>query len=507
MAERMDFEDIIGVIKGRALEMVDGLRRTVPGADRDMQKRLFAVAEEIEKSWKQGKPVQRRSQTVLAPLTWQAYTGIEPEKLDIGSATDLLDLMQPGYTPQWSQLVDISANALIGAITMSRGQQLSQVQYLASIQLPLTVLYIYMAARRFGAPSVFELRDTLAEKLLLTDADKIRPDDVQPPLPGFYIQMPPGAMEMWNNVTGWHKVSFVGVAEGLAKEEIRAGRILYSVFWGEPNENSTSPSDDNAQTSFVSLPDGYDGSVEEHEKTIRDVRQKGENRQPFVRWNGTEFSFEEGHKLLRKFVINFCLYLSSPNPDIEPTGSRQTWKDVIDKAEGARKTGPHARRQVTIGKNFSLWDVGRRVNRIQRTMTATDVLVRGHWTRQAHGPRWSLRKVIWIEPFVRLRTGGEVEGHEYAVKGVKKNTRGQDVAREVARRIQPIVGEALGSEVANNAASAFAMMEDELDAVPLVVCVRDVLMQRKRYPGIYKAEHLTDEMIDQALTAVEGMEV
>jgi hypothetical protein len=46
----------------------------------------------------------------------------------------------------------------------------------------------------------------------------------------------------------------------------------------------------------------------------------------------------------------------------------------------------------------------------------TDVVVRGHWRRQAHGPKFSLRKVIWIEPHVRLPTGVEPAGHDYQVK-------------------------------------------------------------------------------------------
>jgi len=110
--------------------------------------------------------IQRRAQTVLAPLIWQVQTGI-------------------------------AAISLLGSIQMHQGR-MSHAQFLASVQLPFTALFIYMAARRFGAPSVFELRDSLAEKLILTDADKIKPSDVQLPLPGFYIQMPPGEDTEWD---------------------------------------------------------------------------------------------------------------------------------------------------------------------------------------------------------------------------------------------------------------------------------------------------------------------
>jgi hypothetical protein len=136
--------------------------------------------------------------------------------------------------------------------------------------------------------------------------------------------------------------------------------------------------------------------------------------------------------------------------------------------------------------------------------------VRGHWRRQVHGPRWSLRQVIWIEPFVRRPTGADAEGHEYAVKDdhdLKKNARANDIAAEIARRLAPILGRPIASEVANN-----AYMFDDEEQVPVVVAVRDVLMQRKRHPSLLKrtdpdAGPLTDAMIDAALTAVEDMEV
>jgi hypothetical protein len=504
--ENDDFWTISDTIKQRAVELASSPGMALRHATPDMQKKLLATMDEVEKLWRQGKPVQRRSQTVLSPMLWHVQTGIAPEDLDMGTATDLIDLMRPGNTKQWKQLIDVAANALLGQLQMY-GHRMSGQQFFAAIQLPFTALFIYMSARRFGAPSVFELRDSLAEKLILTDADSVRPRDVRPPLPGFYIQMPPGALEMWNSVTGWHKVSLVGVAEGRANDGPREGRLLLSLFWGEPNEKSTSATDDNAQVNFVSLPEGFDGSIEEYEATIDDDGMDSRReRRPFVRWQGVEFAYEDGYKLLRKFVVNFCLYLSSPNPDIQPTGGRQTWPEVVEKAEHARRAGSGARRQVTIGKNFSLWDVGRQVTRIQRTLTKDDILVRGHFRQQAHGPGRALRKVIWIEPFVRRPTGGDVEGHDYAVKGVRENGRVHDIAREIARRISPFVGASLGSDVANNAATVYGGDDDDEEKVPVVVAVRDALMQRKRYPGVYKAEHLTDEMIDKALTAVEDME-
>jgi hypothetical protein len=505
MADRVNFGQISKVVKDRAAELARRGESAFENVPKEVKEKVLDAMDEVEKLWKAGKPVQRRAQTVLAPVMWQAQTGIAPEKLDLGTATDLEDLMQPGFTPQWSQFINIAAHSLLGSYQMYG--RITETAFMVAIQLPFTSLFIYMQARRFGTPSVFELRDSLAEKLVLTEADEISPRDVRPPLPGFYIQMPPGALELRNVHTGWHKVTFIGVASAFVHAGPRAGRTLMSLFWCEPNERSTSATDDNAQVSFISLPENYDGSIEQYETTIRTDTAEGVPERSFVRWQGKELPYEEGHKLLRKFVISFCLYLSSPNPDIQPTGGKQTWKDVVEKAEGAHAAGPHVRRQVTIGKNFSLWDVGRNVRRLQK-LTATDILVKGHWRRQAHGVARLLRRVIWIEPFVRRPTGGEVEGHEYDVRAdrdVKENPDDlQGLAQRIAERLKPVLGAALAAEVANGAAQAYAAEEGENESV--VVVVRDVLTQRKRHPTTYRAEHLTDEMIDEALTAVEDME-
>lgn len=517
MSDRLSYAELFKLVRDRAVVLSETIEsgEAYAHVPKDTRKRILDVMEEVDRIWKQGKPVQRRVQTVLGPLMWQAQTGIEPEKLDLGSATEIEHLMQPGWTQQWDNLVNIAAHAVLGSIQIH--QRFDEETFNASVQIPFVALFIYMSARRFGTPSVFELRDNLAEKLVLTDVDAIKPSDVQLPLPGFYIQMPPGALELWNDQTGWHQASFVGVAESLVEGGPRRGRTLDTLFWCEPNARSTSATDDNAQVSFISLPEDYEGSLEDYEASIKEtVLDRVRVKRPFVKWQGRELGFEDGFKLLRKFVVNFCLYLSSPNPDIQPTGGKQTWKEVVDKAEDARKHGPRARRQVTIGKNFSLWDVGRRTEKLQRMLTATDILVRGHWRPQAHGPRWSLRKIIWIEPFVRRPTGADAAGHEYRVEGespkrtsrprredppVEENPYTTKISAAVRERISPILGDKLGREVAASVGASYTMPLDERP----VDLLREALAHRMRHAHVYNAEHVTPEMFEQALAAVEDL--
>lgn len=507
MTTRLSFKQISALVLTRARKLAEDPSGLLSYLTKDSRKALLATMHEVETLWKQGKPVQRRAQTVLQPQMWHAHTGIEPEKLDIGSASDISDLMQPGFTPQWEQLINIAAASVLGSI-QTHGSGLGYEQFMASLQLPFSALYIYMCARRFGTPSVFELRDNLAEKLILTDTDQIRPDEVRLPLPGFYVQMPPSALELWNKQTGWHKVSFVGIAESVVQEGPRMGRGLTTLFWCEPSEKSTSATDDNAQVSFISLPEGYEGSIEKYETAIRDddaFSPSGLTRQAFCRWQGQDLSFTEGHRLLRRFAINFCLYLSSPNPDVQPTGGKQTWHEVIEKAEAAHGAGPHAKRQVTVGKNFSLWEVGRNVRRLQK-LTATDILVRGHWRSQAHGTGRLLRRRMWIEPFVRRATGEDVPGHEYAVHGerdIKANPDMRELAMRIAQRLRPAVGSDLAAEVANGVAQVY--VDDAADE-SISDVVRSVLEQRLRHRAAYRAEALTREEVEAAVSSVEDME-
>lgn len=467
---------------------------------KDLRRLITSTMEENERAWRQGRSIQRRQQTILNPLMWQAHTGIEPERLRLGDNMDPEAMFLEG--PNADRFIDLAAMAVVGSLLSGAAQ--GQNALYAAVQLPTIALFIYMAARRFGTPNVFDLRNNLAEKLLLTDVDQIRPADVQPPFPGFYVQMPPGALEMFNAQTGWHKTTFVGIAEAVfTNESGRRGRGLASIFWSEPNENSAAPEDDNAQVSFVSLPMDYDGTIEQYESTIEYDGTEG-TRQQFVKWQGRPLGFEEGHKLLRRFMVNFCLYLSSPNPDIQPTSGKQSWKDVSEQVGEAR--AQRSKRPVTVGKNFSMWDVGRNVHRLVR-LTATDILVRGHWRRQAHGAGRALRKVIWIEPFVRRPTeGAEATGHDYAVENERELKRNgadlRDLARRISERISPHLGRALGQEVANNAAGVFV---DPEMTDPVSTVVEQVLRQRMRHPVVYGAQHVDEDTFLAAIAAVEDL--
>lgn len=89
---------------------------------------------------------------------------------------------------------------------------------------------------------------------------------------------------------------------------------------------------------------------------------------------------------------------------------------------------------------------------------------------------------------------------------VRANGRAQDLADVTREILQPILGDKLAQDVANNSAMAFGD-DDEIyqTDIPFAEVVRTALMQRLKHPTIYRAEHLTQQMIDRAVWAVANM--
>lgn len=90
--------------------------------------------------------------------------------------------------------------------------------------------------------------------------------------------------------------------------------------------------------------------------------------------------------------------------------------------------------------------------------------------------------------------------------GMKKNSRVHDLAQEARKALEPILGEALAADVANNAAMAFAFDEDEIyePDMSFADAVRSTLVQRLRHPKTY--QRLTSEMLEEAVMAIKNMD-
>ncbi len=296
-------------------------------------------------------------------------------------------------------------------------------------------------------PSWFEIKDDLAHALLATKLRGVKAEDVKLPLPGFYIELPPGLMTLLNNLTGEHEVRAIAVSEGVTApdaineraltyfdfpENVAYGRRLLIMVYCEPNENSANPEDDNLL--YFSLPlHDENMTIEEmleHDRQVagpdwRDEKVGGT-------FAGVPRTNLEIRNVLRSFVVNFLLYISSPEADVEHKHAGRIRQ--LRKGKGRKST--RVRQAVARLRAEPFWVVGSRVvvdpsvresvrhaGTSRGTQKAVNVQVMGFWRKQWRGkktpdkPKGQEWYWKWIEPFVRNRVeGAPVLGHEYKVK-------------------------------------------------------------------------------------------
>jgi hypothetical protein len=380
-----------------------------------------AASREVAQLVAQGKPEQRRRQLVFFPAVFYRDTGREISSLRLGQARDWSELLDPAKCPDASVFVDFAAAYVRKTYekneAVASGREPVDWDDVAELCATTIVpIFLLMRANEFGSPNVFLLRDNIAERLLATDAPELTGNDVKPPFPGFYIQLPPGLMQVFfkgDEVP----LSFIGVAEVVKKGE----RLLLIEAWGEGRHYRSS------RVVHVLLPRESRPDVLAPPVIYEDETAGGS----FGR-KGAKLPGIEGLRLLEKLIVNFCLYLSSPNPDISDASGNRSWSDTITVLEAATRTSPELKRKpLPGGKNFAMWDAGRNTQRL--VVQKTDVVVRGYFKRQPHGPRSSLRRLIWVEPHIRNPTGIEAPGHDYDVAKNKRSSKRRSSKRSSKR--------------------------------------------------------------------------
>jgi len=402
----------------------------LPQLQREARRTLARMEQELTKDWKAGKPVQRRQNLAFLPLVWEQIYGLDLRQPTPSSPRGLVLPPVKGHETFARMVAEQVAMSMAGHPQAQQGAGYVSGQILMAVHTTLFPIWTYMKASKLGEPNVFAVRDSLVEKLLNTDIDNVRADEVRLPFPGLYVSFPFGdkLLLLRNQQTGFHEVSFVGIAEG----ELGGERSLFCTFWGEPQPGGRATSDDHVYSFSFDLPSGDDSSLSAllesaDERQRREMEEHGIPlmiKRDVARLYDESFDFYDAVGLLRRFVINFCLYLSSPHPDIEPTrGGQRHWETVAGarepkrtKVRVSRKTS--RRKGKVQAASYAVWDVGRNVEKLQRRSVATDILVRGHFRHQAHGVGRALRKIIWIEPHIRLPSegaAGEGPGHEYDV--------------------------------------------------------------------------------------------
>jgi len=124
------------------------------------------------------------------------------------------------------------------------------------------------------------------------------------------------------------------------------------------------------------------------------------------------------------FAINTLLYINSKEPN-ELKLERPKQANIENKKNKAKIRAAFRKTQIpyyTIGQNITIDHSYKSVIKMydrteagQRKLVGQWV-VRGHWRNQAHGKRFSERKVIWIQPYVKGDEFSEVIEKGYVVK-------------------------------------------------------------------------------------------
>ena len=375
-----DYRAALVEIERIAGEMcVERTRRTPTDAVKEL-KRLRA----------RGAPVCGHMRLVASPAEWEEGIGRPVTDLRPGAATSPRDLMLDSTTPDAGLFRRLAAHAL----SLNDRTSTTKEQSLFAVLSVLTEVFTYIRASLRGPPNSLRLDDGIVEQLIATDLDGISATDMRLPFEAIFIELKETPIKLADSAGNLYPMKFMSILETFDP----TGREWVTTGFGEPAPH---------------LGATHGGPVHIHRIELRDdvIKSPAQDHATLgaeilgVRLAGAEYI-----SAMRRLVANLMLYVSSPNPDIRlasGAGDRQAWLDALS----ATRTSPVVPRRK-YGR--TLWDVGATVKRLR--VAIMDVLVRGHWRRQAHGAGRQLRKLIWIQPHVRMPTGAPAPGHDYTVK-------------------------------------------------------------------------------------------
>lgn len=337
--------------------------------------------------------------------------GIDPLEIPVGEESDDSPWVQASYC---LAAVSVIRSDRTGKPLPSKDQMRELVTTESGV---IHATYANFNAWLCGS-QIFSITEALAEKLLLTDVGKVQAEDLHVPFPAFVIQLPPNFAQLNDPQTGKHDVDTIIIVEG--KEG--GMRRLEAFFMARENENSGAPGDDSTLFENIFLREGH---------TLEDiingmVQMESEYREADVSVLGK--SGKEAIRQLMRFACSIVLYISSHPEDRKKTINPEINKlhNKLRGVKGKKRKKLKARLNqllkepvpylvgtyVTISAELS--KVAKAIGRGDSTQPSVTSYVRGHHKMQPHGPKMSLRKMIWVEPY--WRGFGPVTQKTYTVK-------------------------------------------------------------------------------------------
>jgi hypothetical protein len=250
----------------------------------------------------------------------------------------------------------------------------------ADVEVPVQQAMIEWA--HYGR-RVYMLGRHTAELLARTDLPAMPIGELHFPFASFYIRVPHGMYSMHWDEKLWD-VDGVLVATNRTEDDSFPARELKLIVCPD-RVYSPGP--------FTPI-----GIATEHRSvTLTDVAGRLEG-QLHDRQLGL-FRVDDLNDPLPNLVIGFLLYLMSEHPQIEPVEA-PTLVRSSRTSRRPRADGKATRPRIGYVKIGVDWVGSSPQGEPVATLTKM-IWVRGHWRRQAHGPKHQLRRTIWIEPHVR----------------------------------------------------------------------------------------------------------
>lgn len=266
-----------------------------------------------------------------------------------------------------------------------------------------------VACFEIAGKKTYEVSEGLAERLLDTELRGLHCEDVRLPYRTIYLCVPPKTgLKVANEMGIPHPCEGVYVTEDLDGETDRPGRAWRFCFVGSSLIRER-PWQTALFTFSIHLPEGQllSTALDAEDAAIRARHPEATYWRP-----------------LFEFVLNTTIYATWPDAASEHLilnkEARQLWDRAQKAPRGSRKRAElhqryraaHPQERIYLGRGIEPWTDEQKHEHRPGKPLLIRTKVQGHWRNQAYGPKWTMHRVKWIEPFWRgPETGAEPEKH------------------------------------------------------------------------------------------------
>lgn len=284
----------------------------------------------------------------------------------------------------------------------------------------------------------FKLDEDLFYALASTDTKGLYGSDIRMPLPAFAVELPFGVLSLYDDIdmTGMRSTRTLLVSECAPTAVMRS---IDAEFNGRGSLHVFAQSDTCARNGIAEVSHFYwdtptfsdsmtvdamtDAVAEAYLAATAAARAQGKRTSPNVTRTppyhslfGKPASNVDVKVGLQRFLLNLLLFLTSEQAQVD-----RVWPKKQKGRRAGRKIDLAAITQTSIIRSKVVIDkaVRKAVMEGQLTQRSLTVktIVRGHYRRQACGPHFSERKLIWIAPHIRGKDlATALRGHDYEVK-------------------------------------------------------------------------------------------